>query len=114
MSIDAEKLLKDMFEAGADVIRHNGLVMTELVENELKGVLAEIAQVAKDVEENLKDPTQGYPIESGKALLQNQIVSLNAVLMGIEEMVKTTAQQAINAVLDVIRSAAGGILKALV
>ena len=47
-------------------------------------------------------------------VLQIQILALDNVLMGIEDMTRTTAQQAINAMLDVVKNVAGGALKALV
>ncbi len=114
MAIDFEQMLKDMLTAGGTVVAKNGLEISAYAEKELNQVVQAIVDIAQNVAENQKDPTQGYPAASGKALMQIQILSLENVLMGIEEMTKETAQQAINAMLDVVKNVAGGALKALI
>lgn len=114
MTIDVEALLGEMFDAGASVIAENGSEISGFAEQELKDVLTAITTIAENVAKNQKDPTTGYPAASGKALLQIQVLALDNVLMGIEDMTRITAQQAINAMLDVVKNVAGGALRALV
>ena len=70
---------------------------------ELKKLSVQLVEITKNVARNQIDSNEGYPIESGKILLKMTINALEAVLVAVSALTLIAVQNAINAILSVLK-----------
>lgn len=73
----------------------------------------QIVEIGDNVALYKKDPAQGYSAEAGKILMDMQRLALANVIISISTMTMVMAEQAINAMLNVVASSLGGIVKTI-
>jgi hypothetical protein len=107
MSFDYESTFKEMVDAAKSELLED----SEKIRNQMKEILEDEKERLKLIAEIKLDPTAtdaefDVALENEKAVLENAALAL-------EIQVKVTAQQAINAAINVLNTALNAALKAL-
>ncbi|MEG3617097.1 hypothetical protein V5T82_01390 [Magnetovibrio sp. PR-2] len=110
MKVSVEDVFFSMMDAGASSFGDNWPEVATYAETEFKKMAQQISDIANNVTANAKDPAQGYDAQAGKILMDMQRISTISVLVAMSAMTMIMVEQAVNAMLDAVKGAVGGVL----
>jgi len=112
--IDFEKLLKEILVTAESAFGSGWDHIKTYAPAEFKKLAVQVVAIAENIVAYQKDPSTGYPADTGKVLLQMQRNALEGVLTAVTALTIISVQDAINKVLTAIRNAFGGVLTAFI
>jgi hypothetical protein len=110
MTLDVDNLLKTMLGAAATAFGTQWSIAKGFVPSELKKMAMQLADIAGNVTKHELDPNDGYPIATGRILLQMQRQSLEATLTAVTALTLIAVQSAIDKILQVVKATFGQLL----
>lgn len=109
MSISVEEVFRSMMDAGASAFGDNWGDIATFAETEFRKMAQQVSDIASNVAAHAKDPAKGYDAQAGKILMDMQRLSTINVLVSMSAMTMVMVEQAINAMLDAVKNALGGV-----
>ena len=113
MNVNVDQLFDEMMKAGSGAFAENWGEISTYAESEFRKMAQQVTDIADNVAKHQKDPSQGYDAQAGKILMDMQRKSTANVLVAMSAMTLATAEQSINAMLDVVNKAVGGAISAI-
>ena len=113
MSISVDEVFQNMMSAGATSVGDNWGDISTFAETEFKKMAQQIVDIATNVAEHAVDPSKGYDADAGKILMNMQRLSTVNVLVAMSAMTMVMVEQAMNAMLDAVKNALGGVISAI-
>ena len=110
MALNVDDVFAAMMAAGKTVLADNWVEISAYADSEFKKMATQIVAIGENVAKHEVDPTQGYSAEAGKILLNMQRLATVNVLTGMTTMTAVTAQQALDAIMGVVKKTIGGVV----
>jgi len=113
MDITFDSVLDKMLESASDAFEDGWESIKDYAPAEFKKISSQIVEIAENVAKYEIDDNQGYSAETGKILLQMQRTATEGVFVAISTLTLIAVQNAINAILQVLKDTFEGILSAI-
>ena len=113
MTINVDAVYSAIMKAGQSAFADNWDEVGSYGETEFKKMAQQIVDIADNVAKYQHDEDQDYSANAGKILMNMQRLAMANVIIALTAMTLVTAQQAINDMLDVVKSTFGGVLKTI-
>ncbi len=113
MSIDAEAIAKQMLSSATAAFGEQWDQVKTYAPSEFKKFAIQVADIVDNVGKYAIDPSQGYPPETGRVLLQMQRRALENVLTAMTALTLIAVQKAVNQVLEALKKGIGGAIAAI-
>lgn len=113
MTVNVDEVLSAMTAAGKQVFADNWGTISTYAETEFKKMSQQMVDIAANVAKHELDPSQGYSADVGKMLMDMQRLSTVSVLIAMSTMTMVAAQQALNAMLEIVKNTLGGVIGAI-
>lgn len=114
MSVNADDVFNKMMGAAEGAFNEGWDAVKIYAPAEFRKMSVQIAEIAKNVTIYQIDNTQGYSPETGKLLFQMQRNSCEAVLVAVTRLTLLAVQNALNAIIKVLRDTFQGIISTIV
>lgn len=113
MTVNVDQVLEAVTAAGKQVFADNWGTISTYAETEFKKMSQQMVDIAANVAKHEADASQGYTAEVGKMLMDMQRLSTVNVLIAMSAMTLVAAQQALNAMLEIVKNTLGGVIGAI-
>lgn len=114
MSINVEDLMKKMLETGQQTFGEGWDDVKSYAPVEFKKMAVQIKDIAENVARHKLDPAAGYSEETGRLLFKMQQNACESVIAAMTELTLLAVQNAINAMLKVLRDSLGGVVRGFI
>lgn len=114
MSINLDDLLKNMLEAGQQTFGEGWDDVKSYAPVEFKKMAVQIKDIAENVARYKLDPQTGYSEETGHLLFKMQQNACESVIAAMTKLTLLAVQNAINAMLKVLRDSLGGAVRGII
>ena len=114
MDINADEIYSKMIGAAEGAFKDGWGAVKTYAPAEFKKMSIQLAEIAQNVALYEIDNTQGYSPETGKILFKMQTTACESVLVAVTHLTLSAVQNAINAILKVLRETFGGVVAAVV
>jgi hypothetical protein len=113
MALNVDDVFGQMMGAGAAAFSDGWAEIKGYAPGEFKKMAVQLVDIAENVAAYELDSSKGYSPETGKLLLQMQKRALEGVLVAVTTLTLIAVQNAINAILDVLKGAFSAALGAV-
>jgi len=113
MDITFENVLEKMLQSGSDAFGDGWDSVKDYAPAEFKKISSQIVEIAENVAKYELDESQGYSPETGKVLLQMQRTATESVLVAMSTLTIIAVQNAINAMMQVLKETFEGVLSSI-
>lgn len=102
-----------MLQSGSDAFGDGWDSVKDYAPAEFKKISSQIVEIAENVAKYELDESQGYSPETGKVLLQMQRTATESVLVAMSTLTIIAVQNAINAMMQVLKETFEGVLSSI-
>lgn len=114
MSINADEIYNKMMGAAEDSFKDGWSAVKTYAPAEFKKMSVQLAEIAHNIALYEMNNKQGYSPETGKILFKMQRTACESVLVAVAHLTLNAVQDAINAVLQALKEAFGGVIATVV
>jgi hypothetical protein len=114
MTINADDIFNKMISAAEGAFGEGWSAVKIYAPAEFKKMSVQLAEIAKNVAVYQIDNTQGYSPETGKLLFQMQRTACESVLVAVTHLTLLAVQNALNAIIKVLKDTFEGIISTIV
>lgn len=114
MDINADEIYSKMIGAAEGAFKDGWGAVKTYAPAEFKKMSIQLAEIVKNVALYKVDNTQGYSPETGKILFKMQTTACESVLVAVTHLTLNAVQDAINAILRVLKETFGGVVATVV
>jgi hypothetical protein len=114
MPFNIDDLFKKMLQGAETAFGAEWKHVKAFVPAEFQKMAVQIADIAENVAKFEVNPAEGYPPATGKILLQMQRRGLEATLTAVTALTLISIQNAVDAILKILKDTFGGVLNALI
>lgn len=110
MSLNVEDLVKQMLGAGEQAFGDGWNDVKGYAPVEFRKMAVQIKDIAENVAKYKLNPSTGYSEETGRLLFKMQQNACESVIAAMTKLTLLAVQNAINAMLKVLRDSLGGVV----
>lgn len=114
MNINADEIYNKMMGAAEDSFKDGWSAVKTYAPAEFKKMSVQLAEIAGNIALYEMDNKQGYSPETGKILFKMQRTACESVLVAVTHLTLNAVQDAINAILQTLKEALGGVVATVV
>ena len=114
MSINADEIFSKIIDAAEGAFNESWQVVKTFAPAEFKKMSVQLAEIVENVALFEVDNTQGYSTETGKILFKMQRTACESVLVAVTQLTLIAVQNALNAIVQVLKDTFKGIIEAVV
>lgn len=114
MSVNSDEIFSKIMDAAEGAFKEGWQIVSTFAPTEFKKMSVQLAEIVQNVTIFEIDNTQGYSPETGKLLFTMQRISCEAVLVAVTQLTLLAVQDALNAIVQVLRDTFEGIIAAVV
>lgn len=114
MTLNADDIFNKMIGAAEGAFGEGWSAVKIYAPAEFKKMSVQLAEIAKNVAVYQIDNTQGYSPETGKLLFQMQRTACESVLVAVTHLTLLAVQNALNAIIKVLKDTFEGIISTIV
>jgi hypothetical protein len=114
MGIRPDDIYEKIIGAAEGAFKEGWEAVSSYAPVEFRKMSIQLAEIADNVALYEQDNTRGYPPETGKILFRMQRVACESVLVAVTQLTLDAVQDALNAIMDVLKEAFGGVIAAVV
>jgi hypothetical protein len=110
MTINVDEIFGKMMDAGEGAFKDGWQAVKNYAPAEFKKMAIQLADIAENVALYKIDSQKGYSPETGKILFKMQRTACESVLVAVTQLTLIAVQNALNAILKVLKDAFAGII----
>ena len=104
MALDPQDIFEEMLSAGAGAFGEGWTEVKEYAETQFEQVAVGLARIAEKVALHQVDPSKGFNVATGRMLFDMQKANVAQIIAGATTLLLKAVQDAINAILEVIKT----------
>ena len=110
MSLNADQILHTISGAAQGAFGEGWAAVRDYAPAEFRKMAVQLESISHNLEAHALDPSQGYPVATARVLFRMQLRSMESVLVAVTQLTLLAVEQAMNAIVDSLRQAFGGVL----
>lgn len=114
MDVNADEILKKLIDAAEMAFKDNWHAVKTYAPAEFKKMSVQLAEIAANVELYQQDKTKGYSPQTGRMLFKMQRTACESVLVAVSQLTLAAIQQALNAIINILKDTFSGVIAAVV
>lgn len=114
MSINPDEIYNKIMGVAEDSFKDGWDAVKTYAPAEFRKMSLQLAEIAHNIALYEIDNTQGYSPETGKILFKMQRTACEGVLVAVTHLTVIAVQNAINAILQALKEAFGGVIATVV
>jgi len=114
MAIAADEVYSNIIDAAEGAFKDGWDAVKTYAPAEFKKMALQLVEIAENVALYEIDKTQGYSPKTGKLLFKMQRTACESVLVAVSQLTLLAVQNALNAIMKVLKETIGGVIATIV
>jgi hypothetical protein len=112
MAISADDIFQKIAGAAEGAFQDGWKSVSKYAPDEFHKMAVQLSRISENVALYEQDPKKGYSLETGRLLFRMQRDACESVLVALTKLTLLAVQQALNAIMNALKEAFGGVLAA--